>query len=221
MSWVAAVGLAVAAFLAVAFVWRTPREGWATLGAALALGLAGYALQASPLLPGAPAAASAKPALDGGELIEARRRILGVESVPSHLITADAFARRGQYGEAAGILRSVVGEHPRDAEAWLALGNALVEHGEGTLSPAAVYAYRRAAELEPQSAGPAFFLGLAMIRQGDLIEAHRLWSDQLGAMPAGAPGREELATRFAMLDGAMRRLVSEAQPQPAPEPSRR
>jgi cytochrome c-type biogenesis protein CcmH len=221
MSWVVAVALALAAFVAVTFVWRAPREGWATLGAALALGLAGYALQASPGLSGAPASAIARPALDGGELIEARRRILGVESVPSHLITADAFARRGQYEEAAGILRSVVGKHPRDAEAWLALGNALVEHGEGTLSPAALYAYRKAAEIAPDSAGPAFFLGLAMIRQGDLIDAHRLWSDQLGAMPADAPGREELATRFAMLDGAMRRLAEQAeQPaQPSPAPS--
>lgn len=215
MSWVVAVALALAAFAAVAFVWRAPREAWATLGAALALGLAGYALQASPNVPGAPASATAKPTLDGTELIEARRRILGVEAVPSHLITADAFARRGQYAEAAGLLRGVVSKHPRDAEAWLALGNALVEHGEGTLSPAALYAYRRAEALAPQSAGPAFFLGLALIRQGDLIDAHRLWSDQLGAMPADAPGRAELAERFAMLDGAMRRLVAEPQAQPS------
>lgn len=217
MTWILAVALALAAFVAVAFAWRAPREGWATLGAALALGLAGYALQASPQIPGAPASASAKPALDGTALIEERRRILGVEAVPSHLITADAFARRGQYDQAAGILRGVVSKHPRDAEAWLALGNALVEHGEGNLSQAALYAYRRSAALDPRSAGPAFFLGLAMIRQGDLVAAHRLWSDQLGSMPADAPGRAELAGRFGMLDGVMRRIAAEAQaPTPVP-----
>jgi cytochrome c-type biogenesis protein CcmH len=219
VTWALAVALALAAFVAVAFVWRAPREAWATLGAALALGLAGYALQASPGIPGAPASATAKPPLDGSALIGARRRVLGVEAVPSHLITADAFARRGQYAEAAGLLRGVVSKHPRDAEAWLALGNALVEHGEGTLSPAALYAYRRSAALDPKSAGPAFFLGLGLIRQGDLIDAHRLWSDQLGAMPADAPGRAELAARFAMLDSAMRRLVAEPPATPQAQPS--
>jgi cytochrome c-type biogenesis protein CcmH len=212
MSWAIAVALAAAAFAAIAFGLRVPRQGWATLGAALALGLAGYALQASPGLPGAPDSGVGAQATDGSALIEARRRIMdrADEPVPPYLLTADAFARRGQYQDAAGLLRSAVREHPRDAEAWLALGNALVEHGEGSLSPAALYAYRQADAAEPGSAGPVFFLGLALIRRGEVIEAHRLWSAQLAAMPADAPGRAELATRFGMLDQAMRKIAAEA-----------
>jgi cytochrome c-type biogenesis protein CcmH len=213
MSWALAIGLALLAFAAAVLVLRVAKQAWATLGAALAFGLAGYALQASPDLPGAPAGAVAQQAIDGSALIEARRRVLGVADRPvaPYVLTADAFARRGQYTDAAGLLGAAVREHPRDVEAWLALGNALVEHGDGSLSPAALYAYRRAAALDPQSAGPAFFLGLALIRQGALVDAHRLWSGQLAAMPEGAQGRDELAERYAMLDEAMRRIAADAE----------
>jgi len=215
MSWVAIVALAALAFAAITFGLRAPRQGWATLGAALALGLAGYALQASPGLAGAPASAQQAQALDGSPLIDARRRIMGRadEPVPPYLLTADAFARRGRYQDAAGLLRSAVRDHPKDAEAWIALGNALVEHGEGSLNPAATYAYRQANALKPDSAGPAFFLGLALIRQGEVIQAHQMWSAQLAAMPADAPGRTELEARLAMLEDAMRRVAAEAMEQ--------
>lgn len=212
MSWVIAVALAAIAFAAIAFGLRAPKRGWATMGAALALGLAGYASQASPGLQGAPAAAGERQAIDGSALIAARRHVMGRadEPLPPYLVTADAFGRRGQYQDAAGLLRRALREHPRDAEAWLALGNALVEHGEGTLSPAALYAYRQADAAQPGTAGPSFFLGLALIRQGEVIEAHKLWSAQLAAMPANAPGREELAARFGMLDAAIRQIAAEA-----------
>lgn len=217
MSWALAIALALLGFATAAFVLRVPKAAWPTLGAALAFGLAGYALQASPGVPGAPAGATAQHAIDGSALIEARRRVLAVADRPlaPYVLTADAFARRGQYTDAARLLGAAVREHPRDAEAWIALGNALVEHGEGSLSPAALYAYRRAAALEPQSAGPAFFLGLALIRQGALVDAHRLWSGQLDAMPAGAPGRDELAERYQMLDEAMRRIAADAPRAPS------
>lgn len=222
MSWVIAIALAAAVFAAIAFGLRASRQGWAVLGATLALGLAGYALQASPGLPGAPAAARAEQAVDGSAMIDARRRIMGREDepVPPYLLTADAFARRGQYQDAAGLLRSAVQEHPRDAEAWLALGNALVEHGEGSLSPAALYAYRQADAADPRGAGPSFFLGLALIRQGEVIKAHQLWSAKLAEMPADAPGRDELAARFGMLDAAMRQVAAQAAGASDEQPSR-
>src|SRR5688500_9843482 len=56
MTWLLAIVLALAAFALGAFVLGVARRGWTTFAAALALGLAGYALQASPGLPGAPAA---------------------------------------------------------------------------------------------------------------------------------------------------------------------
>ena len=55
MSWIFAIGLALACFAAVVFAFRTPRTLWTSVLAALALGLAGFAFQASPGLPSAPA----------------------------------------------------------------------------------------------------------------------------------------------------------------------
>ena len=56
MSWLLAIALALAAFALGTVVFGVARQGWTTFAAALALGLAGYAMQASPGVPGAPAA---------------------------------------------------------------------------------------------------------------------------------------------------------------------
>ncbi len=62
MSWLIAILVALAAFGAVALMLRRRRDGAAArqgleaVGAALLLGIAGYGLQASPGLPGAPKA---------------------------------------------------------------------------------------------------------------------------------------------------------------------
>lgn len=48
MTWVLVIGLVVGAFLIAVFVLRAPRVSWEAIGAALVLGIAGYALQGSP-----------------------------------------------------------------------------------------------------------------------------------------------------------------------------
>lgn len=201
MSWVFAALLAIVAFVAIAFVFKAPRRGWEAVGAALLLGLAGYALQGSPDLPGAP-----KPAVeslsDGSALVEARKQLGDGDSRPgsSWLVIADAMTRNGQYGNAAGVLLGAVESNPRDGEAWLALANALVGHAEGNLSPAALLAFQNAAQSAPDHPGPPFFLGLALAQNGRLGDARTLWSDLLQRTPKNAPWREDLAMRLARLD---------------------
>jgi cytochrome c-type biogenesis protein CcmH len=73
VSWVLAIGLALTAFALAAWVFRAPRSGWTTLAVALALGLAGYALQASPGLGGAPARPAQSDRQLGWALVEARK----------------------------------------------------------------------------------------------------------------------------------------------------
>ncbi len=58
------------------------------------------------------------------------------------------------------------------------------------MTPASLLAYRRASQLEPDSAGPAFFVGWALIRQGKLIEGREVWAGKLEEMPEDAPGRD-------------------------------
>lgn len=201
MSFLPVILLAVAAFAAAAFVLRLPRGAWALFGAALLFGLAGYALQGSPGRGGAPKSAAAGSSETGEAMVEARRQMFDRAAPPAGFITlADGFARRGQYADAAAILRNAVAEDPRNPEAWLALGNVLVEHADGQLTPAALYAYGRAESLAPNHPGAPFFLGVALIRSGRPAEARQLWADVLARAPADAEWRPALEERLARLD---------------------
>ncbi len=205
MTWVAAVLLALLAFAIAAAVFRVGKPLWTSLAAALAFGLAGYALQASPNLPSAPKEARAEQAVGEFDIVEARREFIAVRerSSASNLITADAYARRGRYVEAAQLLAGLTSANPQDFEAWVAQGNALVEHADGALTAPALYAYRQAAELKPAHIAPGYFLGVALIRQGRLMEARQIWMETLANAGEDAEGRAGLEERLARLDGML------------------
>jgi cytochrome c-type biogenesis protein CcmH len=200
VSFVPIILVAIAAFAIAVLVLRLPRAGWTLFAAALLFGLAGYALQGSPGEAGAPKAVADQPADVGVQLVEARRELFGPAS-PSQFVTlADGFARRGQFADAAGILRGSLDKNPNDPEAWLALANALVENAEGQLTPAAMYAFSRAEQADAASPGPGFFLGVALINSGRPMEARKLWADMLARSPADAPWRAGLKERLDRLD---------------------
>ncbi len=205
MTWVIAIALALAALAVAMLVFRVPRNGWTTIAAALALGLAGYAFQASPNVPGAPRPSTAEDGDTAWALVDERKSMVGdaARSRDPKLIVADGYARRGQYADAASILRGAVADNPRDAEAWLALGNALVEHTGGVLTEPALLAYRRAAELDPTGVGPGYFLGLALIRQGQIGQAATLWRETLQTAAPDAAGRDVFALRLERLEALL------------------
>ena len=209
MIWLLLIALAL--FIAIAGMWlfRVPRSLWAIPGVALALGLAGYAWQGRPDMPGAPKADALVKDVDGTGMVAVRQSFANGTPSSDYLIISDGFARRGDFAKAAGVLRGAVRKNPQDSQAWLAMANALVEQADGQLSPASLYAYRRAGEAAPQDAAPSFFLGVAMIRAGRLIEAHQLWSESLRKTPADAPWRGELEQRIAALEELMRRIVAQ------------
>ena len=192
-----------------------PVKGWAIVLAALVLGLAGFAFQASPSLPGAPKAPSPVAEQQGEQIVELRKAFVGSarRSRSAYIITADAFARQGQFEDAANLLRGVVHNNPQDGEAWLALAIALTFHADGQLTPAALDSYRHAAYLLPGSGGPSFFAGLALIRERKLIEARELWAKGIAAMPPDAPGRDLLVQRLGQLDQLMQQIARNAQGQ--------
>jgi cytochrome c-type biogenesis protein CcmH len=205
MTWLIAIALALAAFAVAVLAFRVQRNGWTTIAAALALGLAGYALQASPDIPGAPSANRADHGDAAWALVDERKSMTGDEarSHNNKLIVADGYARRGRYADAASILRGAVADNPRDAEAWLALGNALVEHTGGVLTEPALLAYRRAAELDSDGVGPGSFLGLALIRQGQIGQAAALWRATLESAAPDAAGRDVLVLRLERLEALL------------------
>lgn len=155
--------------------------------AALLFGAAGYALQGSPGLAGAPAPG------DAGEgvlpLTEARHAFYGdFSSAESWLRISEALARSGNTKDAVGILQNAVRRYPGDPHLWVGLGNALVDHAHG-LTPPAELAYRRAAELSPGYPAPPFFYGLALARSGDRQGAVTVLRDVLATAPKNASWR--------------------------------
>jgi cytochrome c-type biogenesis protein CcmH len=202
MTWLAVSLLALAAFAAMAFWLKAPRGGWSAIGAALLLGLAGYAMQASPDLPGAPKPPAQQIAADPEALI-ASRDLLDESDIPPGnrwVVIADGMARNGQYANAAQVLLGALDEDPQNALAWLALGNALLGHAEGQITPAAQHAYDMARRAAPDSPGPPYFLGLAYAQSGRFAEARKAWGDLLARSAPDAPWREMLAERLESLD---------------------
>ncbi len=201
MIWLPLIALAAAAFAVAVVLVKLPRSAWALFAAALLFGLAGYALQGSPGLAGAPKMAAVDNAESNFALVDARRQMFDPDMVPSRYVTvADGFARRGKFEDAAGLLSGAVSENPNDGEAWLALGNALVEHANGTLTPASLYAYGQAEKVLPGHPGAPYFLGVALIRSGRAGDARALWAETLANAPADAPWRPQLEERLARLD---------------------
>lgn len=155
--------------------------------AALLLGGAGYAVQGRPAVPGSPSAARAQRA--PVPLTRLRHAFFGNFTPTEHwLLVSEALARRGKTADAVGALNAAVRHYPNDAQLWVGLANALVDHARG-LTPASEFAYRRAAELSPGYPAPPFFFGLALLRSGDRDAALAVWRDVLAKAPADASWR--------------------------------
>lgn len=221
MTWAIVIALALAICGTLAFVLRVPRSSWEVIGAALLVGIAGYAFQGSPSQPGSPKIPSEQIGGDEAKAAVAERQKQGATDVAGdkHLIIADALARHGQFADAAGILRGAVADNPGNSEAWLAMGNALVGHAEGTISPAAIFAYGRAARTAPDSPGPPFFLGLALLQSGRIADGRAMWAGLLARSPKDAPWRADLAKRLADLDAFMASRMGGQADGPTPQTS--
>lgn len=211
MTWVIVLLAALAVFLGLVLILKLPRSGWEWVAAALLIGIAGYALQGHPGMAGAP-----KPPIEdlaaADEALLKQRQSMGEAfgSGQSWLIIADGMSRRGQYASAAQVLRTGIRQSPNDPDLWVALGNALVAHSEGFISPAAQYAFQRAATLAPDHPGPPFFMGLALAQSGRLAEARTLWAELLARAPEGAPWKSDLEARLAQLDA----MIGQGAPSP-------
>lgn len=204
MGWLIVAALAVLSFVALWRVGKTPRATFELIGAALCLGLAGYALQGSPAQPGAPKVAQAKRTVIDPALVAQRQALLGGRfgNESEWLQTADTYGRLGSTRDAVTVMQGAVREHPRSADLWVGLGNALVNHGDGMMSPAAQFAFQRAAEIQPDHPGPPFFVGLALAQTGQTDKAAAIWRELLARTPPEAPWRADLEMRLAQLGPA-------------------
>ena len=175
--------------LSLGALWLLGVRGAALTASAavLLLGGAGYALQGSPGVPGAPA--QGMEAGDIFPLTQARHAFFG-EFTPaeSWLRMSEALARDGKSEDAIGILQNAVKRYPGDPQLWIGLGNALVDHARG-ITPAAELAYKRAQSVAPGHPAAPFFYGLALARSGDREGALKLWKAILAKAPPNAGWR--------------------------------
>ena len=195
------LALALLVIAAVALFWMMKLRGsmLTLVGAALAFGSAGYALQGSPGLSGQPRVAGKRsPPMP---LTGARQAMTGqFDYADTWLNMADALASRGNTLDAAKLLQSQVARHPGDYKLWVGLGNALTDHAR-TITPAGRLAFERAAELAPGYPAPPFFLGLAEARSGNPEAAAQLWRQILAEAPANASWRPMVEDGLLLMRG--------------------
>ena len=198
--WIVMVVLALAAG---GGLWRFVRRDQAALqflGAALLLALAGYAWQGRPELAGRPKPPPVRERLPDSEFARTREDMLGrFDAAARWLTIAEGYQRRGDTRSGAELIRSALREHPNDADLWVGLGNALVIHNDGMMSPAAELAFRRAERIAPDHPGPRYFYGLALAQGGNFEGAERIWSELIAQAPPGAEYRAMIEERLAML----------------------
>lgn len=195
MGWVMLALIGAAAFVLLG-LFGASRALWSFGAAALMLGATGYALQAKPGLAGAPAAS--KKAVVDEEGVARMRELRGAmfgrfTSLDTAFFPADALIRTGNPDSAARLMIGAVRQEPQNAALWTWLGMALVEADQGTMSPAAGLAFRRATALAPQHPGAFFFYGMAQARAGQPAAAVPLLLRAYQLAPEGAAYRGDIA----------------------------
>lgn len=181
-------------------LWRFGRLDRSTLeltAAALFLALAGYAWQGSPTLDGQPV--QSVESGDTGEVPADLRKTFAssMNAEGQWLGLADALIQAGRPRSAVSLLVEATHKAPLNPDVWVGLGNALIVHSGGQMSPAAQFAFEKAAAISPNHPGPPFFLGLGLAQAGKMDEAGDVWRGLLARAPKDAPWKADLEKRLA------------------------
>ena len=201
MGWIILFLLVLICLAALIWLGKLSRATYELTAAALLLGVAGYAWQGNPGMAGVSVVPKETANSFDDDTIDARNE-MGERfgSAQEWLIFSDSLNRSGKHGAAANYLRNGVKEHPDDPDLWVGLGNALVVHANGVITPAAQFAFQKAADLSPEHPGPPFFLGLAYAQSGKIDQARAIWTELLARSSADAPWRADLESRLATME---------------------
>lgn len=191
MGWVVMIVLAL---LVAAGLWRWMAKDIGALqflGAALLLALAGYAWQGHPGMAGAPKPPPAQAQqLPDSAFATMRPELMGRFNYAANWLNlAESYQRTGDTKGGVEIIQNALRQTPNNADLWVGLGNALVQHADGLITPAAELAFNRAARIAPEHPGPRFFYGVALVQSGRYDEAEQTWRQLLASAPPSATWR--------------------------------
>jgi len=174
--WLALGLLSLLSLSVLVYCVRSSKGLWQVAAATVLLGMTGYALQGRPSLPPAPAQPIEANAAGATQLVEIRADMdESFGSAKRWLVTADSFARQGDYPLSAAYIQSGLRTDPQNADLWSALGLQLMLASEGQMSPPAQLAFDKARAIRPNYPAPYYFAGLARLFAGDLDGAILLW----------------------------------------------
>jgi len=175
-AWLALAILSSASLALLVWNVRASKALWQVAAAAILLGMTGYALQGRPDLPPSPAKPLAASEVAAVQLVELRAEMdQSFGRAKRWLVTADSFAKQGEYKLSASYIQSGLRSEPQNPDLWSALGLQLMLASEGQMSPPAQLAFDKARAIRPNYPAPYYFAGLARLFAGDLDGAILLW----------------------------------------------
>jgi cytochrome c-type biogenesis protein CcmH/NrfG len=183
--WIVLGLLSVLSLSVLTWFVRSSKGLWQIAAAAVLLGMTGYALQGRPSAPSSPAKSLAASEVGATQLIDIRADMdQSFGGAKRWLVTADSFAKQGDYASAASYIQSGLRSDPKNSDLWSALGLQLMLASEGQMSPPAQLAFDKALAIRPNHPAPYYFTGLARMISGDLNGGVLLWEKTLSlAMP--------------------------------------
>jgi cytochrome c-type biogenesis protein CcmH/NrfG len=195
--WIVLGLLSVLCLLVLTWFVRSSKGLWQIAAAAVLLGMTGYALQGRPSAPSSPAKSLAANEVGATQLIDIRAEMdQSFGGAKRWLVTADSFAKQGDYASAASYIQSGLRSDPKNSDLWSALGLQLMLASEGQMSPPAQLAFDKARAIQPNHPAPYYFAGLARIISGDLNGGVFLWEKTLSLATPNAKWKVSIETQI-------------------------
>ncbi len=213
MSWLIPIGFV--GILCCIFIILRRKVATALVLSCGLFALAGYGITGSPGLGGKPVLQ--KPKSDVAFDPEARSEALTFVDKFSPgarwMAMADSFARRGDLKTAAATLNAATRLYPNDAEIWVMQGNVLSAYAQSADAPAALYAYRKAAMINPNNPSLLYMRGVEAVQRNDLAVAIQSWETLLQTGPKSGDWRADVE-RLVLLSRQRAARLQTAAPSP-------
>lgn len=196
--WVALGLLSVISLVVLIWLVRSSKGLWQIAAAAILLGMTGYALQGRPYTPTSIAKPLMASEVTAVQLVDIRADMdQSFGSAKRWLVTADSFAKQGDYPLAASYIQSGLKSDPENPDLWSALGLQLMLASEGQMSPPAQLAFDKARAIRPNYPAPYYFAGLARLFAGDLDGAILLWEKTVSLATPKAKWKAQIESQLA------------------------